>query len=157
MGDVDQEDRAQLERLVGAAMEIARERTGLTREDWVRRLRPALRLPDATPEMKLRNNWYAWRSKPWTVPAVLLLAAASAAGMTLEALLAAAAESLADAPQRTGFQRDLPAAPSAEGRLARLEREVAEQQRVIDELREEIDRRSAPASNRDEERRRAGR
>lgn len=156
MGDVDQEDRARLERLVGAAMEIARERSGLTREDWVRRLRPALRLPDAPPEMKLRNNWYAWRSKPWTVPAVLLLAAATAAGMTLEALMTAAAESLAGGSQHTGHQSELPT-PSAEGRLARLEREVAEQQRVIDELREEIDRRSAPASDRDEQRRRARR
>jgi hypothetical protein len=154
MGDVDQDDRAELERLVLAAMEVARERTGLDREAWARRLRPALRLPAATPEQKVRNNWYAWRAKPWTVPAVALLAAGRVAGMPLESLIGAAAQRLAEEEQRADRQPEQ-VHPSAEGRLARLEREVAEQQRVIDELREELDRRSVREPAQDEQRRRA--
>jgi hypothetical protein len=154
MGDVDQEDRAELERLVGAAMEVARERTGLDREAWARRLRPALHLPPPTPEQKLRNNWYAWRAKPWSIPAVALLAAGRVAEIPLDALVSAAAQRLAEEEdQRQGGQR-VAMEPSAEGRLARLEREVAEQQRVIEELREELDRRSMQPST-DEHRRRA--
>jgi hypothetical protein len=151
MADVNQEDRAQLEALVSEAMEIARQRTGLTAEAWARRLRPALHLPDATPEMKVRNNWYSWRSKPWTVPAVALLAAARVAEVPLDELVAAAAQSVTQRRQDASGPPE-PAEPSSEGRLARLEREVAEQQRLIDELREEIDRRATRATGRDDRR-----
>lgn len=150
MADVDQGDRAQLEALVRAAMELAKDRTKLDADAWARRLRPVLRLPDATPEMKLRNNWYSWRSKPWTVPAVALLAAARVVELPLEELLLLAAQKLAE-DRTNGSSGRGEAAP--EGRLARLEREVAEQQRLIDELREEMDRRTARASGQDDQRR----
>lgn len=106
-----------LEDQVARAMETARKRAGLTVEAMARQLRPALRLPDVPPEKKeIRNNWYAWRRNPRAIPAVALLAAARLAGQSVDQLLSETA------------------APSSEGRLARLEREVAEQQRLIDRL-----------------------
>jgi hypothetical protein len=111
-----------LEDLVARAMETARKRAGLTVETMARRLRPALRLPDVPPDRKeIRNNWYAWRRNPRAIPAVALVAAARLAGTSVDGLLAE------------------PAPPSSEGRLARLEREVAEQQRIIDELKRAVD------------------
>ncbi len=127
-----------LEGQVARAMETARRRSGLTVEAMARRLRPALRLPDVPPERKeVRNNWYAWRRNPRAIPAVALVAAAKLAGTSVDALLSESAE------------------PSAEGRLARLEREMAEQQRVIDELRRSVDRGASRPLTREDERRRA--
>lgn len=113
----------QLDAQVVQALDVARRRSGLTVEALIRELRPALRLP-AVPEEKseVRNTWYAWRQRPRAIPAVALLAAAELAGTTVDALLLGAAES------------------EPEGRLARLEREVAEQQRLIDQLRRAIER-----------------
>ena len=125
-----------LEDQVARAMEVARKRTGLTVEAMARRLRPALRLPDVPPEKKeVRNNWYAWRRSPRAIPAIALVAAARLARTTVDALLSDSAT------------------PSSEGRLARLEREVAEQQRVIDQLREMIGHEATRSRSVDQDRR----
>src|SRR5215471_2840739 len=121
-----------LEDQVARAMETARKRSGLTVEAMARRLRPALRLPAVGAEKQVRNNWYGWRKAPGAIPAVALVAAARLAGTSVDALLSESAE------------------PATEGRLARLEREVAEQQRVIDELREHLDRTSSQPTAREE-------
>jgi hypothetical protein len=111
-----------LEDQVARAMEVARKRAGLTVETMARRLRPALRLPAVPPEKtEVRNNWYAWRRRPRAIPAVALLAAARLAGTSVDALLSESTQ------------------PISEGRLARLEREVADQQRLINELRRAVD------------------
>jgi hypothetical protein len=136
---VDRDDEALLrpellEDQVARAMETARKRTGLTVETMARRLRPALRLPDVPPEKKeVRNNWYAWRRSPRSIPAVALLAAARLAGTSVDALLTEAAE------------------PSSEGRLARVERELAEAQRMIEQLQARI----GPGDHQDQARRRS--
>ncbi len=133
-GDRDIDLRPEtLEDQVARAMESARKRTGLTVEAMARRLRPALRLPAVPPEKKeVRNNWYAWRRSPRAIPAVALLAAARLAGTSIDALLSEATE------------------PSAEGRLARLERELAEQQRLIEQLQQAVDRGPGGSMARDE-------
>ena len=125
-----------LEGQVARAMETARKRSGLTVEAMARRLRWPLRLPGVPPEKQVRNNWYAWRSSPRSIPAVALVAAARLAGTSVDALLSEAVE------------------PSAEGRLARLEREVAEQQRIIDQLQRLADQRDAEPAAQDERLRR---
>jgi hypothetical protein len=82
-----------------------------------------MRLPDVPEEKtEVRNTWYAWQKRPRAVPAVALLAAAHLAGMTVDALLMESGES------------------EPEGRLTRLERTVAEQQQLIDQLRQAIER-----------------
>lgn len=124
-GGVDLRPEA-LEDEVARAMEVARKRAGLTVEAMARQLRPALRLPPVPPEKKaVRNNWYSWRRSPRAIPAVALVAAARLARTSVDTLLSEAV------------------APSAEGRLARLERELAEQQRLIEQLRRAVDRDSA--------------
>jgi hypothetical protein len=101
----------------------------MTVDAIVRELRPALRLSEV-PDRPIRWTWYDWRKRPRSIPAVALLAAAELANTTVDALLTETAR------------------PSSEGRLARLERELAEQQRVIDELRQVVDqgRASSPAA-----------
>jgi hypothetical protein len=125
----------ELDTQVVRALDLARRRAGLTVEDMVRRLRPALRLPDVPEEKsEVRNTWYAWKQRPRAVPAVALLAAAQLAGTTVDALL-------------LEYDKTEP-----EGRLARLEREVAEQQGLIDQLRRAIERSAEPSRGRPDER-----
>lgn len=117
--DVEEPDLAPeaFEAQVARAMETARRRSGLTVTDMARRLRRPLRLPEVPPEKKdIRNTWYAWRQNPRSIPAVALLAAAALAGDSVDDLLQEVLQ------------------PSAEGRLAKLEREVAEQQQMIARL-----------------------
>jgi hypothetical protein len=127
-GDDSMELPAEIvEAQVARAMEAARRRAGLTVEAMVRRLRPTLRLPDVPPEKReVRNNWYAWRERPRSIPAVALVAAARLAGTSVDALLTETPPDLAP-----------------EGRLARLEREVAEQQRIIEQLQKGFEARGA--------------
>jgi hypothetical protein len=112
-----------LEAQVAGAMERARRRAGLTVEEMVRRLRPTVRLPDVPAEKKeVRNNWYSWRKRPGSIPAVALVAAAKLAGTSVDALLTESPPELAP-----------------DGRLARLEREVADQQRLIEQLQQAVE------------------
>jgi hypothetical protein len=116
---VDPDD---LERRAAEALEVARRRAGLSVEAMVRSLRPALRLPDLEPGKAGRHNWYDWRRRPHSIPAVALLAAAQIAGLPLDVLL-----SESDAPSH-----------AQSGRLESLERQVAELSRRL-EQRERAD------------------
>src|SRR5215467_29347 len=116
---VDPDD---LERRAAQALEVARRRAGLSVEAMVRSLRPALRLPDLEPGKAGRHNWYDWRRRPHSIPAVALLAAAQIAGLPLDLLLS-----------------DSNAPPHAQSdRLESLERQVAELSRRL-EQRERAD------------------
>jgi hypothetical protein len=83
----------------------------------VRSMRPALRLPDLEPGKAGRHNWYDWRRRPHSIPAVALLAAAQIAGLPLDALL-----SESGAPSN-----------AQSGRLETLERQVAELSRRLEQ------------------------
>lgn len=126
-----------LEGRVARALEVARRRSGMTVDAIVRELRPALRLPEVS-DRPIRWTWYDWRKKPRSIPAVALLAAAELANTTVDALLSETTR------------------PSSEGRLARLERELAEQQRVIDQLRQAIDQSRADPPSVDQDQHRSG-
>jgi hypothetical protein len=95
-----------LERQVMNALETARRRAGLTAEEMARRLRPALRLSEVGPDKVARHNWYDWRRRPHSIPAVALVAAAELAGVSVDRLLGAggqpdeAVAGLADLRQR---------------------------------------------------------
>ncbi len=103
----------------------------MTVDAMVRELRPALRLPEVS-DRPIRWTWYDWRRRPRSIPAVALLAAAELANTTVDTLLSETIR------------------PSSEGRLARMERELAEQQRLIDELRQVVDRSAgSPSVERD--------
>jgi hypothetical protein len=93
---------------VARAMETGRKRAGLTVEQMVRRLRPVLRLPEAEEDKRVGQTWYDWRHRPRSIPAVALVAAAEIARTSLDVLLSETSQ------------------PSSEGRVARLERRVAE-------------------------------
>ncbi len=101
---------------VSRAMEVARRRAGLTTEEMARRLRPVLRLPDMPRHKQARSNWYGWRQNPRSIPAVALVAAARLAGTTVDALLS-----------------DATPGPAA-GRIAELEREVAELRQLAGQM-----------------------
>lgn len=77
----------ELEQRVTRALEAARRRAGLTVDEMVRRLRPALRLPELEAGKVARHNWYDWRRRPHSVPAVALLAAAELAGVSIDRLM----------------------------------------------------------------------
>ena len=115
-------DPDELEGRAAQALEVARRRAGLSVEEMVRSLRPALRLPDLEPGKAGRHNWYDWRRRPHSIPAVALLAAAQIAGLPLAVLL-----SESGAPSQ-----------SQSGRLQSLERQVAELTRRL-EQRERAD------------------
>ncbi len=101
---------------VSRAMEVARRRAGLTAEEIARRLRPSLRLPEMPPGKQARSNWYGWRQNPRSIPAVALVSAARLAGTTVDALLS-----------------DSSPGPAA-GRVAELEREVAELRLLVGQV-----------------------
>jgi len=85
-------DPDSLERRVMGALEAARRRAGLTVDEMVRRLRPALRLPEVGLGKAARHNWYDWRRRPHSIPAVALVAAAELAGVPVDRLLGADAQ-----------------------------------------------------------------
>lgn len=123
------------EGLVVRALEVARRRAGLTVDEMVRRLRPVVRLPELTAGRAARHNWYDWRRRPHSIPAVALLAAAELAGVSVDRLLGkAASEVIPPEAAKVGVAR----VESLERRVAILEAQVAQIRADLVVLRQQL-------------------
>lgn len=96
-----------LEDEVTRALDLGRQRAGLSVDEVVRALRPVLRMPDVEPTKSARHNWYDWRRRPQSVPAVALLAIAKLAGTSLDSLLESETVIREAEPQLARLQAEL--------------------------------------------------
>lgn len=96
-----------LEEQVTHALDLGRQRAGLSVDEVVRRLRPLLRLPDVEPTKSPRHNWYDWRRRPQSIPAIALVAIAKLAGTSLDSLLESESVIREAEPQLARLQAEL--------------------------------------------------